>query len=173
MEKVEVEQKKKNKWFAGYIVAGLIIGISQQINLSKTSGGALSATVVAIVAGIFYHKFKAKLKIKNAVWAFLALAMISTALIGFLTPFANLLFIELDKPQADAHGWTETTRAIYMKDSLDSCGTANPKFCTCLANYLMKKYSFEEIHSMSQDIRDNNASPQGIKDATNYCQTNY
>lgn len=174
MEKEEIKTKNKQswtRWIGGYIIAGLIWAMAQ--GFRNTMGGEIVVLVIAVVAGFFYYPLKAKIKIGSSfirvVVTFLIIMIISAIAIGFLTPFANLSLNESNATQSDVHGWTETTKAMFRKDSLNSCGTADPKFCTCLANYLMSKYSFEEIHNMSQDIRNKNASPQSIKDATNYC----
>ena len=89
--------KKAGKWFAGYIVAGLIFAIAKQTNFTKTLGGELTVAVVAIGAGFFYHRLKEKIKIKNNVARFIVtfiiLEMIAGALVGLLIPFANLFLV--------------------------------------------------------------------------------
>lgn len=90
----EQEKKKFNwkSWASGYVVAGLIFGLAQQAGFSKTTGGEVVSIIVAIGAGYFYHRLKAKIKIKNetirAIITFIVLEIIAGALVGF---FGNLL----------------------------------------------------------------------------------
>lgn len=85
----EEDQKlaKKNKWYAGYIVAGLIWYFSQ--SFSKTTNDELIILIVAIVSGLIYHRFKVKIKIKNeflrVVVTFFLIEIISGAIVGLLT----------------------------------------------------------------------------------------
>ena len=89
MEKQENQPQTitKNKWFAGYVVAGLIWYFSQ--GFSKTTTDELIILVIAIGAGFFYHRLKAKIKIKNEVAriiiTFIILEVIAGGLVGFLT----------------------------------------------------------------------------------------
>lgn len=91
------ESNKQNwrGWIGSYIVAGLILTLAWQTNFTKTTGGELVSVVVAIGAGIFYHRLKEKIKIKyeivRVIVTFLILEMIVGTLVGFLTPFGNLL----------------------------------------------------------------------------------
>lgn len=81
----------KNKWFAGYVVAGLIWTFSQ--NLDKNTIDDLIILAVAVLAGVFYHRLKSRIRIKNdvskAIVTFIILSVISAFLIGTLTVFAN------------------------------------------------------------------------------------
>lgn len=175
---MEQEKKKRNwkSWIGSYIVAGLIFGVAQQTGFTKTTGGGLVSVIVAIGAGYFYHKLKNKIKIKNepirVIVTFILLEMIAGLLVGFLTPFANLSLIETGIDQRNSKGWTETGKANFIQESLNSCGTASKKFCTCIADYLIKNYSFEEVHNMANDINNKSASPKGVVDASKYCLSN-
>jgi hypothetical protein len=94
---MEQEKKKGNwkSWIGGYVVAGLIFAIAQQSGFTKTTGGELVSVIVALGAGYFYHKLKEKIKIKSEpiriIVTFVILEIIAGLLVGFITPFANLL----------------------------------------------------------------------------------
>lgn len=165
--------KNWKSWIGSYIVAGLIYSISQQAGFSTTTFGELFSLVVAIGAGFFYHKLKNRIKIKNEtariIVTFVILEMVAGLLIGTFANLPQLYQERLNKVEALDHGWTETTKALFLKQNLDACEKGNETFCTCLSNYLSDRYSIEEITSFSKDIKENNASPQAIKDASNYC----
>lgn len=80
-------KKEAGKWFAGYIVAGLIWSMAQ--GFRKSSIDEFIVLVIAIGAGFFYHRLKNKVKINNGIWktivTFIILEMISGFLIGLLT----------------------------------------------------------------------------------------
>lgn len=81
----------KNKWFAGYLIAGLIWTFAQ--SFKKNTIDEFIILVIAILAGVFYHRLKSKIKIKNEAGkialTFLILYIVSALLIGFLTSLAN------------------------------------------------------------------------------------
>ena len=81
----------RNRWFAGYIVAGLIW--NQAHFFEKTSIDGLIILVIAISSGVLYHRVKLKLQIKNEVAriviTFLILSSVSVLLIVFLTTITD------------------------------------------------------------------------------------
>jgi len=82
---------KAERWFAGYVVAGLIYAMAQ--NFNKTTVDELIILAVAIGAGFFYHRIKSKIKIKNEAARILAtfvlIEIIAGALIGISTAIAD------------------------------------------------------------------------------------
>lgn len=90
-------EKKGNwkSWIGSYIVSGLIFAMAQQSGFTKTTGGELASVIVALGAGYFYLKLKERVKIKSEpiriIVTFIILEMIAGLLVGFITPFANLL----------------------------------------------------------------------------------
>lgn len=81
----------KNRWFAGYLIAGLIWTFAQ--SFKKNSIDEFIILVIAILAGVFYHRLKSKIKVKNEAGkiaiTFVILYIVSALLIGFLTSLAN------------------------------------------------------------------------------------
>jgi hypothetical protein len=75
------------RWFAGYIIAGIIWYLGQSFN--RTSYDGIIILAIAILCGIFYHRLKEKIKIKQegvrVVVTFLVLEVIAGALVGFFT----------------------------------------------------------------------------------------
>ncbi len=80
---------KKDKWFAGYIVTGLIFNASQIFD--RTTYDGFFIIVVSIMCGYFYHRLKNKIKLKNEgnriIVTFLILELIAGFLIGAITRF--------------------------------------------------------------------------------------
>lgn len=72
----------------------------------------------------------------------------------------------------DSKGWTDTSKASFKKGILDSCGSGGVKVCTCIADYLISKYSLDELTAMQQRIKETDNPPQEFKDATNACTSN-
>jgi predicted PurR-regulated permease PerM len=89
----EVQQSvpTKNKWFAGYLIAGLIWKFAQ--SFKKNTMDEFIILVIAITAGVLYHRLKSKIKVKNEAGkiaiTFIILYIVSALLIGFLTSLAN------------------------------------------------------------------------------------
>jgi fructose-specific phosphotransferase system IIC component len=92
-QKAEYETQKVSKrqrWFAGYIVAGFVLWLAQSNGFDKNTYDAIIILVVAILCGIFYHRIKAKIKGKEwlrIVGTFLIIEVIAAVIIGFLTAF--------------------------------------------------------------------------------------
>jgi predicted PurR-regulated permease PerM len=93
-EAVKIQESKPTKtgrWFAGYVVAGLIWTFAQ--SFKKNTVDEFIVLVVAIGAGFFYHRIKSKIKIKNEaariIVTFIIIEIIAGALIGFSTTIAN------------------------------------------------------------------------------------
>lgn len=85
---------KSERWFAGYIVAGIIWASAQNGGFDKTSYDGLIILIVAIFCGVFYHRLKAKIKGKEwlrVIGTFLILEIIAGGLIGFSAAVANHL----------------------------------------------------------------------------------
>jgi hypothetical protein len=80
---------EKYRWFAGYIVAGIIYAIAIKIDPNKTPHDEVIIAVVAILCGCFYHKLKSRIKIegevRRTIVTFIILEIIAGSLIGFLT----------------------------------------------------------------------------------------
>jgi len=78
---------KKNRWFAGYIIAGIIWYLAR--GFYKTPIDGIIILIIAILCGYFYHRLKSKVKIKNngvrIIVTFLILEVVAAFLIGFLT----------------------------------------------------------------------------------------
>ena len=78
---------KEQRWFAGYIVAGIIWWVAQ--GFYKTPYDGIIILIIAILCGVFYHRLKAKINIKSEfvriVVTFIILEIIAGALVGFLT----------------------------------------------------------------------------------------
>jgi hypothetical protein len=85
----ESKVSKKQRWFAGYIIAGIIFTLAQNGGFDKTPLDGLIILVIAVLAGVFYHRLKEKIKIKTEgvriVVTFLVLEIIAGALIGLFT----------------------------------------------------------------------------------------
>jgi hypothetical protein len=90
-EPLDKHVSSKNRWFAGYIIAGVILTFAQ--SFKKNTIDEFIILVIAILAGIFYHRLKSKIKVKNEAGkiatTFIILYMVSALLIGFLTSFAD------------------------------------------------------------------------------------
>jgi len=120
----------KNKWYAPYIVAGLIFGVGSAF--AKTLiGGEFILTIVAMGTGFFYYPLKSKIKIKNRIariiTTFLILEIIAGLLVGVLAGLTNGLVnrsssnTEYQKKIVDCqslcdfHPTTNVWGYIYMK----------------------------------------------------------
>lgn len=77
---------KKNS-LAGYVVAGLVWTFAQ--NFAKSTADQLVVLVIAIGTGYFYHRLKAKIKIRSEVLrvviTFIIIEVAAGFLVGFLT----------------------------------------------------------------------------------------
>ncbi len=90
-KKVQQAVPAKNRWFAGYLIAGLIWTFAQ--TFKKNTIDEFIILVIAITAGVLYHRLKSKIKVKNETGkiaiTFIILYIVSALLIGFLTSLAN------------------------------------------------------------------------------------
>ncbi|GEM_PF-1995109 len=88
----EGKPSKGQRWFAGYVVAGIIWTLAKNNGFDKTSYDGLIIAVIAILCGVFYHRLKSKIKGKEwlrVIGTFLILEIIAAILIGFFTGLAN------------------------------------------------------------------------------------
>lgn len=82
-ENIQQPISTKNKWYAPYIVAGLIIGASQS-SVWNDSVGKFIILFLAIGAGFFYYPVKSKIKIKNEAIRVIVTFLILEIIAGFL-----------------------------------------------------------------------------------------
>ncbi|MCR4325634.1 MAG: hypothetical protein NUV59_02405 [Patescibacteria group bacterium] len=79
-------------WGIGFLLAACVNYFSQQFN--KTSLDEFIIVIVAVSAGVLYHKVKPRLSIKSGGWAgvaaFFILLFGSAAVIGALRVFARV-----------------------------------------------------------------------------------
>lgn len=84
---------REGRWFSGYVVAGLIWVFAQSFR--KTAVDEFIILIVAIGAGFFYYRIKAKIKIKNdvirVIITFFIIEIITAILISLATTIANRL----------------------------------------------------------------------------------
>lgn len=80
-------------WFSTFLVFALIWGVSQRFVTKPID--TLVVLAIAVGGGYFYHRLKAKIRIKNGamriVVTFIILEMVAGFLIGFLTTLVNRL----------------------------------------------------------------------------------
>ncbi len=78
---------KKNKWYAGYIIAGMIWYFSK--SFSKNTNDEIIILLVAIGSGFIYHRLKARINIKNEflriIITFFLIEIIAGVVVGSLT----------------------------------------------------------------------------------------
>jgi hypothetical protein len=98
---------KSERWFAGYIVAGIILASAQNGGFYKTSYDGLVILIVAICCGSFYHRLKAKIKGKEwlrVIGTVLILEIIAGGLTGGLIGLSTAIVNHFEESSAAADG---------------------------------------------------------------------
>jgi len=164
MEKINKETQQsaptKNRWFAGYIVAGLIWTFSQ--SFIKNSIDGLIISIVAILAGIFYHRLKSKIRIKNnvsrSIATFIVLFIVSGFLIGASTTIVDNFYTKPVDNNAIISGSIRENFVSGLKGSCiqnqmndpRSASTVSAKaisdYCSCYANGIAEQVTSNDIN---------------------------
>ncbi|HED05092.1 MAG TPA: hypothetical protein ENI61_00225 [Ignavibacteria bacterium] len=164
MEEIKKETQQptptKNKWFAGYIVAGLIWTFSQ--SFKKNSIDELIILAVAILAGIFYHRLKSKIRIKDnasrSIATFIILSIVSGFLIGASATVVDKFYTKPIDNNAIISGSIRENFVSGLKGSCIRNQMNDPRsaslvsakvisnYCSCYANGIADQITFNDIN---------------------------
>ena len=170
------------------IIGGLIIGYfffpqtgvpGQQA--SNFGGGIVYATIVMIFLWALHGSYKKWSKKKDLIETVgtskksaLKIIIITTIIFTVLViPVLYLTFFSSETVTTQTNnqsgGWTNETKASFKEGVLNTCGGKATELCICMADYLIERYSLEELSRLETWTPEEGQPPQEILDATNAC----
>lgn len=68
-----------------------------------------------------------------------------------------------------SEGWTDENKASFKKGLLGNCGDKAIALCECTADYLIDRYSLDELSKIQNSYKEGDKPPQEFLDASHSC----
>lgn len=152
---MEQQQAFQTGLFIGQALIYIVIGIGLFLGLKHILKKKDNSSNSGEITTQHSSKFNKALK-------FLTIAIVAIMVLSVVV-YLN------DNSSVDSKGWTDTSKASFKKGILNSCGSGGTKVCTCVADYLINKYTLDELEGWQQQYKETGNPPQKLKEATNAC----
>ncbi|MBI2327390.1 hypothetical protein HYU92_03630 [Candidatus Curtissbacteria bacterium] len=95
--------------------------------------------------------------------------LIIAVIIGFIAILFISIAFYLTSDETDSKGWTYSTKSSFKEGILSTCGTKATELCSCTADYLIERYSLEELSKLQNLTLESDKPPQEFLDAAHAC----